>query len=157
MQHLRPHPRPTESQFAFPLDPQVICTQIKFWDFLKGALSSRSRCSKGNQSWIFIGRTDSEAETPILWPPNAKNWLIGEDPDAGKDWRQGEKGTTEGEMVGWYHRLDGHEFAQAPWIGDGERSWCAAVHGVAKSWTRLSNWTELNSRSLTLNPLSFLA
>ena len=65
---------------------------------------------KGNQSWIFIGRTDAEAETPILWPPDAKNQLIWKDPDAGKDWRQEEKGTTENEMVGWHHRLNGHEF-----------------------------------------------
>ena len=65
---------------------------------------------KGNQSWIFIGRTDDEAETPILWPPDVKNWLIGEDPDAGKVWRQEEKGTTEDEVVGWHHQLDGHEF-----------------------------------------------
>ena len=65
---------------------------------------------KGNQSWIFIGRNDAEAETPILWPPNAKNWLIGKDPDAGKDWRWEEKGMTEDEMVSWHHRLDGHEF-----------------------------------------------
>ena len=67
---------------------------------------------KGNQSWIFIGRTDAEAETPILWPHDAKNWLIGKDPDAGKDWKQ-EKGTTEEEMVGWHHWLNGHEFEQA--------------------------------------------
>ena len=66
--------------------------------------------SKGNQSWIFIGRTNAEAETPILWPHDVKNWLIGKDPDAGKDWMQEEKGTTEDEMVGWHHRLDGHEF-----------------------------------------------
>ena len=65
---------------------------------------------KGNQSWIFIGRTDTEAETPILWPPDAKNWLIGKDPDAGKDWRQEEKGMTEGEMVGWHPLFNGHEF-----------------------------------------------
>ena len=65
---------------------------------------------KGNQSWIFIGRTDAEAETPVLWPPDVKNWLIGKDPDAGKDWRQEEKGMTEDEMVGWHHRLSGHEF-----------------------------------------------
>jgi len=65
---------------------------------------------KGNQSWIFIGRTDVEAETPILWPPDAKSWLIWKDPDAGKDWRQEEKRMTEDEMVGWHHRLDGHEF-----------------------------------------------
>ena len=66
--------------------------------------------SEGNQSWIFIGRTDTEAETPVLWPPHAKSWLIGKDPDAGKDWRQEEKGMTEDEMVGWHHQLKGHEF-----------------------------------------------
>ena len=65
---------------------------------------------KGNQSWVFIGRTDAEPEAPILWPPNSKNWFIGKDPDAGKDWRQEEKGKTEDEMVGWNHWLDGHEF-----------------------------------------------
>ena len=65
---------------------------------------------KWNQSWIFIGRTDAEAETPTLWPPDAKNWLIWKDPNAGKDWRQEEKGTTEDEMVGWHHQLNGHEF-----------------------------------------------
>ena len=75
---------------------------------------------KGNQSWISIGGTDAEAETPILWPPNAKNWLTGKDPDAGKDWRQEEKGITEDEMVGWHHQLDGHEFEQALGVGDGQ-------------------------------------
>ena len=65
---------------------------------------------KGNQSWIFIGRIDAEAETPVFWPPDAKNWLIWKDPDAGKDWRQEEKGKTEDEMVGWHHRLNGHDF-----------------------------------------------
>ena len=65
---------------------------------------------KGDQSWVFIGRTDAEAETPILWPPDAKSWLVGKDSDAGKDWGQEEKGMTEDEMAGWYHRLDGHEF-----------------------------------------------
>ena len=65
---------------------------------------------KGNQSWIFTGKTDSNAQAPILWPPDVKNWLIGKDPDAGKDWRWEEKGKTEDEMVGWHHRLDGHEF-----------------------------------------------
>ena len=65
---------------------------------------------KGNRWWIFIGRTDAEAEAPILWPPDVKNWLIGKDPDDGKDWRQEEKGTTEDEMLGWHHWLDGHQF-----------------------------------------------
>ena len=77
---------------------------------------------KGNQSWIFIGRTDAEAEIPTLWPPNSMNWLIGKDPDTGKDRRQEEKGTTEGEIVGWHHCLDGHEFEQAPGVGDGQGS-----------------------------------
>ena len=72
---------------------------------------------KGNQSWIFIGKAN--AETPILWPPDAKSWLTGKDPDAGKDWRQEEKGTTEDEMVEWHHRLYGHEFEQALGVGDG--------------------------------------
>ena len=89
----------------------------RFWTVvLEKTLESPLDCKvfqpvhpKGNQSWIFIGRTDAEAETPTLWPPDAKDWLIGKDPDAGKDWRQ-EKGTTEDEMVGWHHRLDGHEF-----------------------------------------------
>ena len=85
---------------------------------------------KGNQSLIFIGRTDAEA--PILWPPDVRNWLIGKDPDAGKDWRQEEKGTTEDKMVGWHHQLDGHGFGQALGVS-------AAVHGVTKSWTGLSD------------------
>ena len=77
---------------------------------------------EGNQSWVFTGRTDAEAKTPILWPPDVKNWLIGKDPDAGKDWRREEKGMTEDEMVGWYHWLDGHEFEQALGVGDGQGS-----------------------------------
>ena len=77
---------------------------------------------KGNQSWIFIGRTDAEAETPILWPPDGKSWLIAKDLDAGKDWRQGEKGMTEDEMVGWHRWLNGNEFEQALGVGDGEES-----------------------------------
>ena len=97
---------------------------------------------KGNQSWIFIGRTDVEAETPILWPPDVKNWLNGKDPEAGKDWRWEEKGTTEDEMAGWHHQLNGHEFQQVPGVGDGYEAWRAAVHGVSKSWTWLSDWTE---------------
>ena len=77
---------------------------------------------KGNQSWIFTGMTDAEAEAPVLWPPDVKNWLIRKDPDAGKDWRQEEKGTTEGEIVGWHHQLNGHEFEQGPGFGDGHGS-----------------------------------
>ena len=77
---------------------------------------------KVNQSWIFIGRTDDEAEAPILWPPNAKNWLIGKDPDAGKDWRQEEKGMTKDRMVGWHYRLNAHVFEQALGVGDRQGS-----------------------------------
>ena len=75
---------------------------------------------KGDQPWICIGRTDAEAETPILWPPHAKSWFIWKDPDAGKDWGQEEKGTTEDEMVGWHHRLNGHGFEQALGVDDGQ-------------------------------------
>ena len=77
---------------------------------------------KGNQSWIFIGRTNAEAKAPITWPPGVKNWLLGKDPDAGKDWRREERGMTEDEMVGWHHWLDGHEFEQALGVSDGQRS-----------------------------------
>ena len=95
---------------------------------------------KGNQSWIFIRRTDTEAEGPILWPPDVKSWLTGKDPDAGKDWRREEKGTTEDEMVGWHHQLTGHESEQT-WEIVNREAWSAAVHGITKGQTRLSNWT----------------
>ena len=98
---------------------------------------------KRNQSWIFIGRTDAEAETTILWPPDRKNWLIGKDPDAGEDWRQEEKGATEDEMIGWHHRLYGREFEQASGVGDGQGSpACCSPWSCKKSDT--ADWTELN-------------
>ena len=96
---------------------------------------------KGDQSWIFIGRTDAEAEAPILWPPDAKNWLVGKDPDAGKDWRWEEKGTTVDEMVGWHHWLNGCEFEQLGEMVKDREAWLAAVHVVVKSWMWLCNWT----------------
>ena len=99
---------------------------------------------KGDQSWEFIGRTDAEAETPIPWSPDAKSWLIWKDPDAGKDWGQEEKGTTEDEMVGWHHWLNGQEMGKLQELVMDREVWCAAVHWVAKSQTRLSDWTELN-------------
>ena len=92
---------------------------------------------KGSQSWIFMGRTDAEAETPIFWLPDAKNWLIGKDPVAGKDWRQEGKGTTEDEVVGWHHWPDGHEFEQALGVGDGQGSLaCCSPWGcrVGHNW-----------------------
>ena len=99
---------------------------------------------KGNQSWIFIGRTNAEPETTILWPPDRKNWLIGKDPDAGKDRSQEKKGTTEDEMVRWHRWLDGPEFEQAMGVGDGQRSLaCCSPWGCKESDTT-SDWTELN-------------
>ena len=102
---------------------------------------------KGNQSWMLIGRTDAEAETPILWPPDVKNWLTEKDPDGGKDWRQEEKGTTQNEMAGWHHQLDGHEFEWASGVGDGEGSLvCHSPWGHKESdTTQQLNWTESNS------------
>ena len=96
---------------------------------------------KGNQPWIFIGRTDAEDETPILWPPDGKNWLICKEPDAGKDWRW-EKGMSEYQMVGWHHQLDGHEFEQALGVGDRQGSLVCCRPSVTKSWTRLRDLTD---------------
>ena len=99
---------------------------------------------KGDQSWVFFGRTDAEAETPVLWPPDAKSWLIWKDPDAGKDWGQEEKGTTEGEMVGWHHRLNGHEFGWTPGVGDGQGGLdcCSSWGHKEPDTTEQLNWTE---------------
>ena len=89
---------------------------------------------KQKQSWILIGRTDAEAETPIFWPPDVKKWLIWKDPDARKDWRQEEKRMTKDEMDGWHHQLDGHEFEQAPGVGDGQGSLaCYSSWGLQES------------------------
>ena len=102
---------------------------------------------KGDQSWIFIGRTDAEAEAPISWPPDAKNWLLRKDPDAGKDWRWEEKGITEDEMVGWHHPLDGNEFKWAPGVGDGQESLaCYSPWGCKDlGMTKRLNWTEVKT------------
>ena len=102
---------------------------------------------KGNQSWIFIGRTDNEAEATILWPPDAKNWLIGKDLDAGKDWRQEEKGMTEDELVGWHHWLDARKFEQALEIGDGQESLVCC----SPKW----KWKFLSHARLFANPMDY--
>ena len=96
---------------------------------------------KGNQPWMFIGRTDAEAEALILWPPDANNWLIGKDLEAGKDWTQEEKGTTEDEMIGLHHQFNRHEFAQTPGDGKGQGSLACCSPWVTKIWTQLSGWT----------------
>ena len=126
--------------------PHVLLKNWCFWTVvLEKALESpldykeiQSVDPKGNQSWIFIGK---KAETPILWPPDAKNWLHGKDPDAGKDWRPEEKGMTEDEMAGWHHWLDGHEFEQALIVGDRQGN-LACCSPWGQSWTWLSDWNE---------------
>ena len=101
---------------------------------------------KRDRSWVFIGRTDVEAETPILWPPDAKSWLIGKDPDAGKDWGQEEKGMTEDEMVGCHHWLNGHGFGWTPGVGyvQGGLACCGSWGRKESDTTERLNWTELN-------------
>ena len=113
-----------------------------FWTMvLEKTLESPSDCEeiqpvhpKGDQSWLFIGRSDVEAETPILWPPHAKSWFIGKDSDAGRDWGQEEKVMTENKMAGWHHRLDGHEFEQALEVGDGQGSMACCCPWVLKEY-----------------------
>ena len=130
---------------------------LKNWCFwtvvLENTLESPFDCKeiqpvhpKGDQSWVYIGKTDVEAESPILWPPDAKSWLIWKDPDAGKDWGQEEKGTTEDEMVGWHHQLDGRGFGWTPGVGNGQGglACCGSWgHKVSDSSERLK-WNELN-------------
>ena len=119
-----------------------------FWTVvLKKTLESPLDCKeiqpvhpKGDQSWVFIGRTDVELENPIIWPPDTKSWLIWKDPDAGKNWRW-KKGTTKDEMVGWHHRLNGHEFEETPGVGDGQRGLaCCSPWGHKESDTTELNW-----------------
>ena len=102
--------------------------------------------SKGDQSWVFFGRNDAKAETPVLWPPHSKSWLIGKDSDAGRDWGQEEKGMTEDEMARWHHRLDGCEFEWTPGVGDaqGGLACCNSWGPKESDRTERLNWTELN-------------
>ena len=128
-----------------------------FWTLvLKKTLASSLDCneiqpvhSKGDQSWVFIERTDTEAETSIRWPPHAKSWLIGKDPDAGKDWGQEEKGSTEDEMAGWHHQLYAHEFGWPLGVCDGQGglAGCSSRGGKESDTTEWLNWTELMADS----------
>ena len=106
---------------------------------------------KGNQSWVFIRRTDAEAETAILWPPDANRWLTGKDPDAGKDRRQEEKGTTENEMVGCHHWLNGHEFEQAPGVANEQGMQSTGLQRVRCDWAAELNWSPLHTNLLVAN------
>ena len=124
------------------------------WRTLESPLHSREIKPvnpKGNQPWIFTGRTDSKAEALVLWLLDARSRLTGKDPDAGKYWGQEEKGATEDEMVGWHHWLSEHEFEQTPGDSEGQGSLEAAVHEVAKSQTWLSNWTTTKIKYLVIN------
>ena len=125
--------------------PKKWCFQIVM---LKKTLESTLDCKeikpvhpKGDQLWVFVGRTDAEAEAPILWPPDMKNWLILKDPDARKAWGQEEKGVTEDDMVGWHHRFNGHEFEQVPGVGNGQGglAWCCKELDM----TEQLNWSTL--------------
>ena len=130
---------------------------------LEKTLESPSDCKeiqpvrpKGNQSWIFIGRTDTEVETLILWPPDAKNWLIAKDPDAGKDWKWEEKGTTEDEMVGWHHQLNEREFEQASSAGDGQGALvrCSPWRHKESDTTEWLNWLTNREAVITMTTLN---
>ena len=119
--------------------------------FLESSLDCKEVQSfhpKGDQSWVLIARIDAKAETPILWPPNVKSGLIWKDPDAGRDWGKEEKGTTEDEVAGWHHRLDGHVFEWTLGFGDGQGGLASCIPGLTKSTTWQSDWTELNSLNI---------
>ena len=129
----------------------VSCSAQKNWCFWTVVLEKTLECPldykiqpvhpKGNQSWVFVGRTDVEAETPTFWPPDVKSWLIWKDPDVGKDWRLEEKGTTEGEMVRWHHWLNGHALGKLQELVMDREAWCAVIHGVTESdSTERLNW-----------------
>ena len=145
----------------------VSCSAQKNWCFWTVVLEKTLECPldykiqpvhpKGNQSWVFVGRTDVEAETPTFWPPDAKSWLIGKDPDAGKDWGQEEKGKTEDEMVGWHHWLDGHGFGWTPGVGDGQGglACCGSWGRKQPDTTEQLNWTKLNTRQRMSNSIRF--
>ena len=137
---------------------------VKNWCFLtvvlEKTLESPLNCkeiqpvhSKGDHSWVFIGRTDAEAETPVVWPPHSKSWFIGKDPDSGRDWGQEEKGMTEDEMPGWHYQVNGDGLGWIPGVGDGQGGLpCCGSWGCKDSdTTEQLNWTELIYSLLLLN------
>ena len=146
--------------FCFPYRAKCTVNHRELWGLvLEKSLESPSNCkeikpgnTKGNQSWIFIGRTDAEVETLILWPPDVENWLIGKDPDAGKDCRQEEKGMTEDEIVRWHHQLNGHEFEQAPQVSEeqGCLACCSPWGHKESDMTEQLNWTNTSIHYLNL-------
>ena len=145
-----------EAQGRCPSSGAFILSKCSSWQCCLSSLKrSTAVHPKGDQSWVFIGRTDVEAETPILWPSDAKSWLIGKDPDAGKDWGQVEKETAEDEMIGWHHRLNGHGFGRTLGVGDrqGGLACCGSWGRKELDTTERLNWTELNHT----HPHSFLA
>ena len=146
--HWQKYSLPLSHEELLPSAPKNWC----FWtSVLKKTLESPLDCkeiqpvhSKEDQSWVFFGRNDGKAETPVLWPPHAKSWLIAKDSDAGRDWGQEEKWMTEDEMAGWHHWLDGHEFEWTLGVSDRQGGLACCNSWVTKSRTRLSNWTVLN-------------
>ena len=164
------HPAISSSVVLFSFCPQTLPTSVFSLFQILESLAPKNRCfwtvvlektlespldckeiqpvhSEGDQLWDFFGRSDAKAETPVLWPPHVKSWLIGKDSDAGRDWGQEEKGTTEDEMAGWHHRLDGHELEWTPGVGDGQGGLaCCNSWGRKESdMTEWLNWTELNT------------
>ena len=153
------------------LDCEESWAQKKWWFWtvvLEKTLESPLDCKeiqpahpRRDQSWVFIGSTDVEAETPILWPPDVKSWFIGKNPDTGKDWRQKEKRMTEDEMVGWYHQLDGHGFGWTLGVGDGQGGLACCSPWVPResdTWkVEQLNWTELNSVTKKNEIMPFVA
>ena len=130
----------------------IIWAYTRYWHTYIHKQACNKSCSKEiqpvqseDQPWDFFGRNDAKAETPVLWPPHVKRWLIGKDSDAGRDWGQEKKGMTEDEMAGWHHWLDGRSLSELWELVMDREAWHAAIHGIAKSRTRLSDWTELNA------------